>query len=77
MRLALLASLLLVSASGAALASEDTERNQAKPVKEKKICRDSGDRTESRMRKRVCKTAEQWENSRSGASDADLKRLGN
>ena len=74
MRLALFASLLVIAAP--ALASSN-EQAADTPAKEKKICRDSGERSESRLRKRVCKTAEEWANEREGASMSDLKRIGN
>jgi hypothetical protein len=73
MRLALFASLLVIAAP--ALATSNDEAPKAE--KEKKICRDSGERSESRLRKRVCKTAEEWANDRQGASVSDLKRIGN
>ena len=74
MRLAVIASLLLLSSP--AIAAE-ADQNENQPAKDKKICKDSGEQTASRMRKRVCKTAEEWENDRSGVSLNDLKRIGN
>jgi hypothetical protein len=45
----------------------------AKPAKEKKICRALDDST-SRLPKRVCRTAQQWEDSKRGNSGEEVKR---
>ncbi len=44
-----------------------------KPAKEKKICRALDDST-SRLPKRVCRTAQQWEGNKRGTSGDDVKR---
>lgn len=63
------ASVAVAKTSGAS-----AEAPATKPVKEKKICRDSDDST-SRLAKRICRTAQEWENGkRGGASADDVKR---
>ena len=69
MRLALIACLLFASAPAFAA---DSDPAPAKPAKEKKICRaDDEASSVSRMRKRICKTAEQWENDRSARGKSE------
>jgi hypothetical protein len=77
MRGATLAVLLVaVSIPGAAVAAESGENKAAKPAKEKKICKQVDGQTSSRMRKRVCKTAAEWENHGSRTDVTDLERIG-
>jgi hypothetical protein len=64
-----------------ALASETAgntpDQPSQKPAKEKKICKTEEASSVSRMRKRTCRTAKEWEDARSGgASTADLQRMG-
>jgi hypothetical protein len=68
---------LLMSAS-VAVAKTEGESAAApggKPAKEKKICRsdDSG----TRLGKRICRTAKQWNDERSEADIDKVKQLGN
>lgn len=74
MRLVLVASLLILSTP--AIAAEADQPQAEKPVKEKKICKTSAARSQSRLRPKVCKTAKQWEETQpeSGASLSDLQR---
>ena len=62
---------LLVSASVAVAqtASEPAAASTEKPVKEKKICRDSDDST-SRVAKRICRTAQEWAEGRQKGAKA-------
>lgn len=48
----------------------------AKAAKEKKICKTAEGETYSRVRKKVCRTAAEWENSRSKVDAGDLRRMG-
>jgi hypothetical protein len=50
---------LMVSATGQT-SNEAPAPAAAKPVKEKKICRESDDST-SRVARRICRTAKEWE----------------
>ena len=67
-------SLAISGSVGAAQPAGDAAATPtAKPVKERKICRESDDST-SRMAKRICRTAKEWseagENSKAGARRA-------
>ena len=73
MRIALVASLLVIAAP--ALAAVQNEQAPPKPAKTKKICKSETERTESRMPRRTCKTVEQWDEER-GASQDQINRLG-
>ena len=68
---------LLMSASVAVAQpeGETAATADAKPAKEKKICRmdDSG----TRLGKRICRTAKQWNDQRSEADIDKVKQLGN
>jgi hypothetical protein len=46
---------------------------RGKPVKERKICRDSDDST-SRVAKRVCRTAKEWEDGGKSGPKAGVRR---
>ena len=72
--------LISLMISGSAAVAQNTAQTApapaAKPVKEKKICR-SVDSSVSRMTKRVCRTVQEWDDSRQeGVSQADLQRMG-
>lgn len=47
-----------------------------KKVKEKRICRELGDQTGSRMSRRVCKTEEEWAQQDQGRTMNDLGTMG-
>ena len=76
-KLVCIATLAISAASASANQAENqSESTPAKAVKEKKICKRT-DSSVSRMRKQVCKTAEQWANSaEQGAQHSDLQRAG-
>lgn len=76
MRFVLVASLLALSMP--AIAAEPDQPQAEKPVKEKKICKTSPARSESRLRPKICKTAKQWGEAQpeEGATAADLQRMG-
>ena len=63
-------SLMLLLCAGPAAAQDRAESKETKPVKEKKICKDE-ESTGSRMPKRVCKTAAEWQ----GSAEQDVARL--
>jgi hypothetical protein len=48
----------------------------AAPEKEKKICKVEQDESSSRLRKRTCLTASEWDLHNQGVNGADLKRMG-
>ncbi len=72
----ILSLMMSATVAVAQTANDATETPSAKPVKEKKICRESDDST-SRLSKRVCRTAKEWEESRSSAPKAGVRRLDN
>ena len=67
MRLILAASLLLLPAQGFASPAAETK---AKPQSNKKICRIDPEDTESRIRRRICKTAAEWDGATAQKDDA-------
>ena len=69
--------LLLSSDTTAASPTASQPAEQAAPVKkEKKICKPDHTNTGSRMPKKLCMTAVEWEKHDSGRSAGDLKTLG-
>jgi len=80
MRLVLVSLSLALAAPAVAAPAQDADQTQAaEPVKakEKKICKVQEASSTSRMRKRVCRTATEWENAnKEGSNAADLQRMG-
>ena len=78
MRFVALSALLILSAPALA-ASQDApapQPSESKPAKEKKICKLDEAGSTSRMRKRVCRTATEWEEAKSqGSSGEDLRGI--
>jgi hypothetical protein len=66
-------SMMSASAAAAQPANEALPAPMAKPVKEKKICRESDDST-SRLARRICRTAKEWDESRTNAK-AGVRRV--
>ena len=62
---------LMVSGTGQT-SNEAPAPAAAKPVEEKKICRDSDDST-SRLAKRICRTAKEWEEARESGPKAGVR----
>jgi len=75
-----LAAALLAVSDPATEAGPPIEPTQpapaAKPVKEKKICRVDQNESSSRLRKRVCLTAAEWELHDRGVTANELKDIG-
>ena len=65
MRLMIAASLLPLASVALAQAPAAAVNNSAAPRAEKKICKVDPEDTESRIRRRICKTEAEWR----GASD--------
>ena len=79
MRFVALSALLILSAPAFAMAQDNVapQAAQAKPAKEKKVCKLDEAGSTSRMRKRVCRTVKEWEDAKTeGSSAADLQRMG-
>jgi hypothetical protein len=80
MRFAFVAGLLMaVSMPAAAIAADAAAADSAKPAKPakaKKICRTDATQTVSRMPRRICKTAAEWENPDNNIGRSDLQRMG-
>jgi hypothetical protein len=80
MRLAIVAGLLMaVSMPAAAIAADARAEDSAtpdKPAKAKKICRTDEAQTVSRMPRRICKTAAEWETPGNNVGRGDLQRMG-
>ncbi len=86
--IAALFSVLLVASQTPATTSEttttsSTTQESAQPVqptktaaKEKKTCRVDPANTGSRMKKKICLTAVEWEKHSAGKSAGDLKTIG-
>jgi len=74
----LLAAVLVASDPAAAAPQSQTESapTQAKPVKEKMVCKVDPSDSYSRLRKRECHTPTEWNNMQAGASADDLKNIG-
>jgi hypothetical protein len=73
----LLAAALLAATDPVANPAVPLQPTQAAtPEKEKKICRVDENESSSRLRKRVCLTASQWELRNQGVSANDLKTMG-
>jgi hypothetical protein len=74
----LLAALLVASdpAVAAPQSPPDSATTQAKPSKEKMVCKVYNSESYSRLRKRECHTQTEWDNLQSGASANDLKNIG-
>jgi hypothetical protein len=66
---------LVTSAAGGTAQQSAAASAEAKPVKEKKICRIVEGEATSRMRRRVCRTAKEMESEREQDSGAELKRI--
>ncbi len=70
-----LAAILLIALSAPTdvqPAANDVPAEAAKPVKPKKICRLSDEEaSESRMRKKICKSAEEWGTTKSARQTAN------
>ena len=79
MRLVALSALLILSAPAFAAGQDGPARkpSESKPAKEKKICKLDEAGSTSRMRKRICRTATEWDQAKSqGSSGEDLQRIG-
>ena len=73
----LFAAALLAATDPAATSASPTQPVEAAaPEKEKKICKVEQDESSSRLRKRVCYTATEWERHDEGVSANDLKTMG-
>jgi hypothetical protein len=69
-------SLMMSASVAVAKTSGDAGTDPAaKPVKEKKICRDSDDST-SRLARRVCRTVKQWEETQGSDKKAGVRSGG-
>ena len=76
MSILFLAATMMAQAPAAVQPAAPTTAPVAAPVKEKKICRVDDNESSSRLRKRVCMTATEWEHQDSGKSVGDLKTMG-
>lgn len=73
MRLILAASLLLLPAQGFASPAAETK---AKPQSNKKICRIDPEDTESRIRRRICKTESEWKSGKGAERETEAQAAG-
>ena len=71
----LLSFMMSASVAAAATTSESAPAPAAKPAKERKICR--SDASGTRLGKRICRTAKEWDSERSEADVDKVKQLGN
>ena len=73
----LFAAALLAATDPVATPATPTQTAQAAaPQTEKKICKVEQDESSSRLRKRTCLTASEWDLKDQGVNAADLKRMG-
>jgi uncharacterized protein (DUF2147 family) len=76
MSILFVASMMMAQAP-AAQAMPVQPTTQAAPVeKEKKICKVDENESSSRLRKRVCMTATEWDRAETGKDVTDLKSMG-
>ncbi|QAY76638.1 hypothetical protein [Sphingosinicella sp. BN140058] len=78
MRLVAASALILLATPALASAQDNPAppTAEAKPAKEKKICKLEEAGSTSRMRKRVCRTVKEWDESREDAANgSDLQRV--
>lgn len=75
MSISILAAILITSSPVAPVTTQDASA-VSKPVREKKICRDASASGVSRIRQKICRTSQEWEDADKTAKAAeDLKRL--
>lgn len=70
------ALLALSDPAVAAAPAQPAQPVAAKPVKERKICKVDENESTSRLRKRVCLTATEWDQRSQGVNTNDLKNMG-